>query len=85
MADTFLLITSFFRSAHRITFITTSVQIDGERSEEFKVIVGVQQGSVLSLVLFVIDMDENTNDVREGGVKKLLYADDLVLLRKKKG
>ena len=85
MADTFLLITSFFLSAHRITFITTSVQIDGERSEEFEVIVGVQQGSVLSLVLFVIDMDENTNDVREGGVKKLLYADDLVLLGKKKG
>ena len=75
MADTFL----------RITFIATSVQIDGERSEEFEVIVGVQQGSVLSLVLFVIDMDENTNDVREGGVKKLLYADDLVLLGKKKG
>ena len=41
MADTFLLITSFFRSAHRITFITTSLQIDGERSEEFEVIVGV--------------------------------------------
>ena len=56
MADTFLLITSFFRSAHRITFITTSVQIDDERSEEFEVIVGVQQGSVLSLVLFVIDI-----------------------------
>ena len=61
------------------------MQIDGERSEEFEVIEGVQQGSVLSLVLFVIDMDENTNDVREGGVKKLLYADDLVLLGKKKG
>ena len=29
-------------------------------------------------------MDQNTNDVREGGVKKLLYADDLVLLGKKK-
>ena len=57
MADTFLLITFFFFSAHLITFITTSVQIDGERSEEFEVIVGVQQGSVLSLVLFVIDMD----------------------------
>ena len=84
MADTFLLITPFFLSAHRITFITTSVQIDGEKSEEFEVI-GVQQGSVLSQVLFVIDMDENTNDVREGGVKKLLYADDLVLLGEKKG
>ena len=84
MADTFLLITPFFLSAHRITFITTSVQIDGEKSEEFEVI-GVQQGSVLSLVLFVIDMDENTNDVREDGVKKLLYADDLVLLGEKKG
>ena len=61
------------------------MQIDGERSEEFEVIVGVQQGLVLSLVMFVIDMAENTNDVRKGGVKKLLYADDLVLLGKKKG
>ena len=85
MADTFLLITPFFLSAHQITFITTSVQIDGERSEEFKVIVGVQQGSVLSLVLFVVDMDENTNDVKEGDVKKLQYADDLMLLGEKKG
>ena len=60
------------------------MQIDGERSA-FEVKVEVQQGLVPSTVLFVIDVDEITNDVKEGGVKKLLYADDLVLLEKKKG
>ena len=64
MADTFLLIAPFFLSAHRITFITISVLIDSERSEEFEVKVGVQRGSVLGPVLVVIDMDEITNDIR---------------------
>ena len=37
--------------------------------------VGVHQGSVLSLLLFAIVMNEVTKDVREGVVKELLYAD----------
>ena len=36
--------------------------------------------SGLSPLLFAIVMDEVTKDVREGVVKELLYADDLVLL-----
>ena len=61
--------------------ITTSKRIDGERSKEFKVSLRAHQGSVLSPLLFAIVMKEITKDVREGGVKELLYADDLVLLR----
>ena len=60
--------------------ITTLMRIDGERSEEFEINVEVHYGSVLSLVLFAIVMDEITHDVREGGVKKLFNAYDLVLL-----
>ena len=60
--------------------ITTLMRIDGERLEEFEINVKVHYGSVLSLVLFAIVMDEITNDVREGGVKKLFNAYDLVLL-----
>ena len=60
--------------------ITTTVQIAGERSEEFEVVD--HQGFVLSplLVAVVMDMDEITKDVKEDGLKELLYVDDLVLL-----
>jgi len=60
--------------------IETSTRMDGERSNEFVVKVGVHQGSVLSPLLFAVVMDEISRDVREGGVKKIFYADDLVLL-----
>jgi len=59
--------------------IKTSVQMDEERSDEFVVKVGVHQGSVLSPLLFAVVMDEITRDMR-GGVKEILYADELVLL-----
>ena len=45
-----------------------------------KVKVGVHQGSILSPLLFALVMDEVTKDIREGVVKKMLYADDLVLV-----
>ena len=60
--------------------IKTSVRVECERSESFDVKVGVHQGSVLSPLLFAVVMDEVTKDVREGVVKEILYADDLVLL-----
>jgi len=40
----------------------------------------VHQGSVLSPLLFDVMMDEITRDVKDGGVKEILYADDLVFL-----
>ena len=41
-----------------------------------------QQGSFLSYRWFAVVMDNITKDVRESGVKELLYTDDLVLLGK---
>jgi len=60
--------------------IKTSVLMDGERLDKFVVKVGVHQGLVLSPLLFAVVMDEITRDAREGGIKEILYADDLVLL-----
>ena len=60
--------------------ITTSVRIDGERSKEFEVKVGVHQGLVLSTLLFEIVMHEITKNGRKSGLKEFLNADDLVLL-----
>ena len=47
---------------------------------KFEVKVEVRQDTVFSPTLFAVTMDEVTKNVRESGVKELLYADDLVLL-----
>ena len=39
----------------------------------------VHQGSALSPLLFITVMDVLTEDVRDGTLMELLYADDLVL------
>ena len=51
---------------------------DGSVSKWF----GVQQGSVLSPLLFIIVMEAVTQSVREGLPWEMLYADDLVLVGK---
>ena len=55
------------------------LSVDGELSSSFSVKVGVHQGSALSPLLFVIVMDVLTEDVRDGSLMELLYADDLAL------
>ena len=42
--------------------------------------VGVHQGLVLSPLLFVVVMEAPMQDVREGLLWQLLYADDLILM-----
>ena len=42
--------------------------------------VGVQQGSVLSPLVFAIVVDMATENVRNGFMSEMLYADDLVLI-----
>ena len=57
----------------------TAVSADGELPSSFSVKVGVHQGSALSPFFFTMVMDVLTEDVRDGSLMKLLYADDLVL------
>ena len=56
----------------------TRVRVGSAHSEEFKVKVGVHQGSVLSPLLFAIVVDVITENARRGVANELLYADDLM-------
>ena len=57
----------------------TAVLVDGELSSSFSVKVGIHQRSALSPLLFIMVTDVLTEDVRNGSLIELLYADDLVL------
>ena len=58
----------------------TSVRVNGVQSEDFEVKVGVHQGSVLSLILFIMVLEAISQEFRGGSPWELLYADDLVLI-----
>jgi hypothetical protein len=58
----------------------TVIRTKNGNSEEFKVNVGVHQGSVLSPLLFVVVMEVLAQGVKTGLPWELLYADDLVLI-----
>ena len=59
----------------------TKVRVGTELSEDFCVKVGVHQGSILSpLLLIAIMVDVITESAREGLMKEILYANDLVLV-----
>ena len=62
----------------------TAASVDGELSSSFSVKVGDHQGSALSPLLFIMVMNVLTEDVRDGSLMELLYADDLVLSIKQK-
>lgn len=55
------------------------VKVAGGTSEDFKISMGVHQGSALSLMLSIIVMEEATKERRRGDPWELLYGDDLVL------
>ena len=56
----------------------TAITVDGELSSSFSVKVGVHQGSTLSPLFFIMVMDILIEDVRNGSLIELLYADDLL-------
>ena len=58
----------------------TKVKVESEFSEEFYVAVGQHQGFVLSPLLFVIVVNVVTENAREGLMKEVWYANDLVLI-----
>ena len=57
----------------------TAFSVDGELSSSFSVKFGVQQGSPLSPLFFIMIMEVLTEDVRDGSLMELMYADSLVL------
>ena len=57
----------------------TAASVDGELSSSFSVKVGVYQGSAMSPLLFIMVIDVVKEDVRDGSLMELLYADSLVL------
>ena len=61
---------------------TTTVGSAARLTEEFKVGVGLRQGSTLSPFLFDIIMDKLTEDIRKDAPCDMLFADDIVLSRK---
>ncbi|VDP26907.1 unnamed protein product [Heligmosomoides polygyrus] len=61
------------------------VQAAAETSMEFPISVGVHQGSALSLLLFVVVIDDITRDLQKAVTWALLYADDVMLASEGKG
>ena len=64
---------------------TTTVRSAAGLTEEFKVGVGLHQGSALSPFLFVVIMDRLTENIRKDAPWDMLFADDIVLCRQNHG
>ena len=56
--------------------VKTRVKADSLLLDEFKVKVGMHQGSVMSPFLFTVVVDVVTEFARDGALSELLYADD---------
>ena len=59
--------------------VRSRVRVDNGYSEEFGVGVGVHQGSVLSLLLFIIVLEALSREFCTGCPWELLYAEDLMI------
>ena len=73
LAPCFVLWVRFFLSDRR-----AKVQVGGSRSLSFRIRQGVPQGSVLGQILFILLVDDITEDLPRGAHASL-YADDLAI------
>ena len=60
---------------------TTTVRSAAGLTEEFKIDVGLHQGSALSPFFFAIFIDKMTEDIRKDAPWNMLFADGIVLSR----
>ncbi len=52
------------------------VHINGVKSAQCKIEIGVSQGSVLGLLLFLLYINDIANNVKKHPCKMMLFADD---------
>ena len=62
----------------------TQIRTPAGKSESFKVIMGVHQGSALSPFIFTIVMDTLTDTGRKRALESMIFADDVVLCGKER-
>ena len=60
--------------------VRSHVSVGEGYSEEFEMKVSVHQGSVLSLLLFIIVLEALSRELRSGVPWEDLYADDFVII-----
>src|SRR5213080_2245249 len=63
---------------------TMAVKLKSGESRQFEVRVGVDQGSVLSPLLFNVVLEAVSREFKEGLPWELLFADDLALMAESK-
>ena len=56
------------------------VRVNGTFSNDLVVQVGLHQGSVLGLLLFILLHENLSREIRSGCLEKLIYTDDLALV-----
>ena len=62
------------------TDVKSRVHVNGQYSKEFRVGVGVHQGSVLSPLLFILVLEALSSQFRTSVPWELLYADELAVM-----
>ena len=68
------IVQSMFRNAR------SHIRVNGTFSNDFQVRVGLHQGSVLSSLLFIRELESPSREIRSGCLEELCYADDMALV-----